>query len=130
MIDSAIATFHPYGEGNTSLRCTVELDGSERHECMQSVHDGVRSIGAVRCILLRNFKAAFVAHACISYDRSCRRIEKKQVVRFQNPDKVYCSGGISSRGLTRNYANWACIIPRPIFQDRYHTRLRNSINAH
>jgi hypothetical protein len=65
MIDSAVGTFHPYGEDNTSLSCTVELDGGERHECMQSVHDGVRTIGAVRCIFLRNFKATFVAHTCI-----------------------------------------------------------------
>jgi hypothetical protein len=76
VIDSAIAAFHLYGKGNTGLRCTVEPDGGRRHERMQSVHDGARTMGAVRCTLLRNFKATFVAHTCISYDRSGRRIEK------------------------------------------------------
>lgn len=47
MIDSAVGTFHPYGEGNTSLRCTVEPDGVGRHERMQSVHDGARTMGVV-----------------------------------------------------------------------------------
>lgn len=52
MMDSAVGTFHPYGEDNTSLSCTVELDGVERHECMQSVHDGVQ-YDVFSCVILR-----------------------------------------------------------------------------